>query len=138
MDINRFELWKAIFKKIIQKFDFSLCETIINTLFLSTHLINDKVVDKSNFLWTTKEKRKFEIHFKTKNLLTMSLDEIELFYVHNCNSTKEMWNTFEMISEVSPSIKQDIMNTRDEEDECLPLEVLKLMLEPSSLKKSRN
>lgn len=68
----------------------------------------------------------------------MSLDESEFFYVHNCNSTKEMWNILEMISEVSPSIKHDIMNTRGKEDDCLPLEVLKIMLEPSSLKKSKN
>lgn len=32
-------------------------------------------------------------------------------YVINCNSTKEMWDTFKMIYGVSPSIEQEKMNT---------------------------
>ena len=47
----------------------------------------------------------------------MFLNFSKLLYVYNFNSAKEMWDT-EMIYEVSPSIEQERMNTRDKEDEC--------------------
>lgn len=53
-------------------------ETIVNDLFISTHQVNDEVVYKPNSLWTKEEKRKFEIDFKTKNFMIMSLDDIKL------------------------------------------------------------
>lgn len=46
----------------------------------------------------------------------MSLDENQIFYVLNCNSAKEMCDALEMIYDVSPSIKQERMNTQGEED----------------------
>lgn len=70
-----FELWKAWFKIFRQSFDLELWEIIINGLFIPTHRINGEVVDKLYFLWTEEEKSKFEIYFKTKNFLVMSLDE---------------------------------------------------------------
>lgn len=48
----------------------------------------------------------------------MYLDDNQFFYVHKCKSTKKMWNTVEMIYEVSPSVEQERMNTRGEEDDC--------------------
>lgn len=52
------------------------------------------------------EKRNFEIDFETKNFLVMSLDDINLIYVYNCKTAKEIWNTFEMIYGVSPNIER--------------------------------
>lgn len=75
---NMFELWKYIFKLFIQSLDFKLWETIINKLFIPTHQVNEKVV----------EKKKFEIDFRTKNFLVVYLDDNELFYVNSCNSAK--------------------------------------------------
>lgn len=114
---NMFELWKVRFKIYIQSFDLELWETIINSLFIPTHHINNEVVDKSDFLLTKEEKRKFKIDFKTKNFLVVFLEENQFFYVHTCNSAKEMCDTYEMIYGVSSSIKQERMNTRDDEDE---------------------
>lgn len=47
----------------------------------------------------------------------MSLDENQFFNVHTYNSTKEIWDTLEIIHEVSPSIKQEETNTRGKEYE---------------------
>lgn len=47
----------------------------------------------------------------------MSLDDSIFYYVHHCKNVKEMWDTLEMIHEISPSIEQKEMNTRGEEDE---------------------
>lgn len=47
----------------------------------------------------------------------MFIDDIKFFYVHRCKTAKEMWNALEMIYKVFPSIKQEEMDTRGEEDE---------------------
>lgn len=47
----------------------------------------------------------------------MSLDDGKLFYVHSFKISKEMCYTHEMIYRVFPSIEQEEMNTRGEEDE---------------------
>lgn len=88
-------------------------KTIINTPFIPTYQVNRKLVDKSDSLRTEEEKR----NFKTKNVIVMSLDDSKFFYVHNCKTTKEMWDNIEMINEVSPSVEQEEMNTRGEKDE---------------------
>ena len=58
-------------------------ETIINGQFIPTHTMNGEAVDKLDFFWTIKEKRKFEIDFKIKSFLVMTLDDNQLFYFHN-------------------------------------------------------
>lgn len=63
---DTFELWKSRFKIFIKSISFELWETILNILFIPTHHMNGKVVDKQDFLWTIEEKRKFEIDFKNK------------------------------------------------------------------------
>lgn len=62
-------------------------------------------------------REKIEINFETKNFLVMSLDENQLIYDHNCKSDEEMWDAFEMIYEVFPSVEYERMNSRGEEDE---------------------
>lgn len=47
----------------------------------------------------------------------MSLDDSQFLYNYNCKIAKEMWDTLKMIYGVSPSVKQEQMNTRGEEDE---------------------
>lgn len=54
--------------------------------------------------------RKFEIDFKTKSFITMSLYDSKLHYVHHCQTSKEMWDTLKMIYGFSPSIKHEKMN----------------------------
>lgn len=58
-------------------------ETIINGQFIPTHIMNGEAVGKPGFFWTIKEKRKFEIDFKIKSFLVMTLDDNQLFYFHN-------------------------------------------------------
>lgn len=113
-----FELWEARFKIFIQIFDFELQGTIIYSTFIPTHYTNGEVVDKPNCFQTIEENRKFEIDLKNKNFLDISLDDNQLFYVHNCNFAKEMWNTPEMIYGISPNIELQRMNTRGEKYEC--------------------
>lgn len=115
----RFELSKARVNIFIQSRNLELWETLINSLFIPTHLVKGEVEDKPNFLWTVKEKRKFKIYFKTKIFLLVVLDDGELLYVYNCNTVKERWDTLEMICGVSPSIKQEEMNTWGKEIEGL-------------------
>lgn len=64
---DRFELWKVRFKIFIHSFDFELWELITNGPFISTHHINEELIDKPDFLWTIEKKIKFEIDFKTNN-----------------------------------------------------------------------
>lgn len=51
--------------------------------FFPTHHVNGEVVDKPNFLWIEKDKRKFRIDFKSKNFLVMYLNENKFFCVLN-------------------------------------------------------
>lgn len=72
---DRFKLLKARFKTFIQCFKFESWETITNGPFIPTYHINGEVVDKPDFLWTIKEKIKFEIDLKINNFLVVSLDD---------------------------------------------------------------
>lgn len=92
-----------------------MLETIVNNQFIPTHHVNGEFVDKPDFFWTIELKRNFEIYFKTKKLLVMSLDENKIFYVHNWKSSKQMWDTLEMINMVSLGVEHEKMNTRGEE-----------------------
>lgn len=47
---DRFELWKTGFKILIKSFDFELWEKITNGSFILNHHLNDKVVNKPDFL----------------------------------------------------------------------------------------
>lgn len=68
----------------------------------------------------------------------MSLNENQIFYVLNYNSSKKICDTLELIYGVFQSIEQERMNTRGKEYECFlhkffqPLEILEIMLELSS------
>lgn len=114
---NRFNIWQARFRLFLQSVNHELWETIINNQFIPTHKVNDEAVDKPNSLWKNKENRKFEIDFKTKNFIAMSLNDSKFHYVYRCQTTKEIWDSLEMIYRVSPSIKQEKMNTRGKEEE---------------------
>lgn len=115
----RFEIWKAKFRIFIQSNSFELWETIINDVFIPTHQIDGEVVDKPDSLWTVKEKIKIKMDFKDNNFLVMTLDDIELLYIYNYKTAKEIWNTLEMIYGVSPSIDQEKINIQYEEGEGL-------------------
>lgn len=99
------------FEIFIQSIDFEFWETLINMPFINIHQIDEEVLDKSYFLWTVEENRKFEIGFKTNKFLVTSLDDSKLFYVYNFKTAKEMWDTIEMIYRVSSSFEQEEMNT---------------------------
>lgn len=47
----------------------------------------------------------------------MTLDDSKLIYIYNCKTAKEIWDTLEMIYEVSPSIEQEEKSIQGEEDE---------------------
>lgn len=85
-------------------------------MFIPIHGVNDKVVDKPDFLWTKEEKRKLEINVKIMSFIIMFLDYIKFHCVHHFQTAKKMWDTLKMIYGVSLSIKQEKMNTWGEED----------------------
>ena len=109
-------------------------ESIIKGPLIPKHQIEGEIVDKFDSLWTVEEKRKYEIDFKAKNFLVMTLDDSKLLYIYNCKTTKEIWDTLEMIYGVSPSIEQEEMNIRGKKDEdnilnsFESLEILKIIL----------
>lgn len=114
---NNINLWKARFRIFIQIINCELWETIMNGPFIHAYQVNGEVVNKPYFLWTEEEKRKFEINFKTKSFIIMSLDGNKFFRVNHCKIAKEKWNTLEMIYRVSSSIEQEEMDTQGEENE---------------------
>lgn len=112
----KFEIWKARLRIFIQMISFELWKTIINYLFIPNHQIDGEELDKPDYLQIIEEKIKFEIDFKAKNFLVMTLDDSKLCYTHRCKTSKEIWDTLEMIYVVLPSNKQEEMNIRVEED----------------------
>lgn len=73
-----------------------------NTNQQSVYPYSPKENIKLDFLWT-------------KSFLVMSLDDNNLLYIYDCNSTKEIWDNLNMIYGVSWSIEQEQMNTHSEE-----------------------
>lgn len=53
----------------------------------------------------------FEIDFKVKNILAISLNENQFLYFFNYNSDKKMWDILEIIYGVSSNIKEEGINT---------------------------
>lgn len=86
----RFKVWKYKFKICIQSIGIELWKTIIDDSFIPNHQINGEVKDKPDFLQTVEENKNFEIDFKTRNSLAISLDVSKLLYVYNCKCAKEM------------------------------------------------
>lgn len=77
---------------------------LVNDMFIPTFSFNDEVVNKLDFHWTEKDKRKGKVDFQFKYLLIKFLSSKELCYDFTYDSTKEVWSTLEMIYGVSPSI----------------------------------
>ena len=84
-----FYIWQDRFKMFIQSINHELWETI-NDMFIPTYQVNGKVVDKLDSLWTKEEKRKFDIDFKTKSFIKMSLDDSKFFYVHQWKTANKI------------------------------------------------
>lgn len=114
---SKFNIWQARFRIFIKIINHELWEIIIDGKFIPTRQVNMEVIDTPDSLWTEEEKRKFEINFKTTNFITMTLYYRKFHYVHPYNTAKKSWDTLKMIYGVSPSIKQEKMNTRGEKDE---------------------
>lgn len=89
-------------------------DIIINCTFIPTYYINNKVVNKPYFLWTKENDIQIQLDFKTKYLMTSALRTIECHYVFNFISSKEVWDTLEMIHGYFPKIKQERMNIQME------------------------
>lgn len=98
-DGERLDLWKTRTKIFLEANDFDLSNFIIKGSFIHTYYTNNKVVNTPDNLWTEYVKRKVKLGFKVKHLLMSSLSTKELYFVFNCNSTKEIWNTLEIIHE---------------------------------------
>lgn len=69
------------------------CEILSSTIFILTYCVNNKVVNKSDFLLPEENKIKVKINFKTKYLIMGALNTREYFYVFNCISIKKVWET---------------------------------------------
>lgn len=87
------------------------------------------------------DKRKVKFYFKAKHVLIKALSSKDFYRVFTCDSTKKVQDTLEMIYGVSPSVKQERMNTQIHEVEMpneyeicshggsQPLEPLEFILE---------
>lgn len=75
------------------------------------------------FILDHRGKEKVWNWFKKKNILVKYLDDNQLFYVLNCNSTKAMWDTLEMIYIDVRSVKQGWMSTRGKKMNALFIKV---------------
>lgn len=77
---SRFDIWEVRLSNFIQSINHELWGNLINCAFIHTYQVNGKVVDKPDSLCTKEETKKFEIDYKTKSFITMSLDESKFYY----------------------------------------------------------
>lgn len=94
---SRFNIWKAMFVMFLQRINHEMWEIIVHEPFILTHQVNDEVLDKPNFLWSEELKRRHEIDFKNNSFINIYLDDRKIYYVHQCNTSKKVWDTLEMI-----------------------------------------
>lgn len=65
---------------------------------------------------TEEEKRKRDINIKSNNFIIIFLDDSKLYDFLHGKTDNEMWDAFEKIYGVSPSIEHEKMNARGKED----------------------
>lgn len=90
-------------------------EILINGLFIYNFSFNDKLINNMNFHRTKEDQRKVKISFKVKYFYIKTLSSKYFYYVFNCDSAKEVWETLEMIFGVFTSIKPERMTTKIQE-----------------------
>lgn len=96
----------------IKQNDFEMWDVLINGKFILTFSFNYRVVSKLDFHWTEEDKRKVKLGFKVKRVFISALNSKEFCYVFNCDSAKEVWDTFEIIHGVSPKTEQERTSTK--------------------------
>jgi len=94
-----YQFWKVRMKIFVESIDKGIWNAIKNDLFVSM-LENDKVISKTPWSqWVEHESKKVQYDCIANNIITSALSSDEFFRVSQCESTKEMWDTLEVIHE---------------------------------------
>jgi len=69
-------------------------------------VVDGQCVDKSWSDWTDSESMKAQYDCTAKNVISSSLNLDEFFRASQCISTKEMWDTLEVMHEGTSDVKR--------------------------------
>lgn len=77
-----------------------------NCPFIFIHQVNGVVVNKDTYDWTKEWKEKLKCSLKAKTIISIAPGLDEFLCVYHCETTKEMWDIFQVTHEGTPGVKK--------------------------------
>ena len=104
----------------MESLDKGIWDAIENGPFIPTFEKDSSVIEKPWSQWTDAESRKAKFDCIAKNIITSALNSDEFFRVSQCKSSKEMWDTLEVIHEGTNEVKRARKHALIQEYEIVP------------------
>jgi len=101
-----YQFWKVRMRIFIESFDRGVWDAILSGLFIPKVVIVGQCANKQWSDWIGNKSKKAQYVCIAKNIITSSLNMDKFFKASQCASTKEMWDTLEVMHEGTSYVKQ--------------------------------
>ena len=102
--------WKVRMKIFIQAIDNEIWKTVEKGPHIPYTLVEDVQMLTPEDKWTEDDKKKIQLDYKAKNIITSALSYDEFFRVSQCSSAKEMWDTLQVTHEGTSEVRRARLN----------------------------
>ena len=92
-----YQFWKVRMKIFMESLDKGIWVAIENGHFILKFEKDGSVIETPWSQWTDAESKKAKFDCIVKNIITSALNSEEFFRVSQCKSSKEMWDTLEVV-----------------------------------------
>ena len=112
-----YSYWKERMRIFICSHDLDVWNTIENGPFIPTCITDGKTVTKPRNEWNEDEKKKVQLDWRGKNIITAAIGQDEFFRICSCKTAQEMWDTLQVTHEGMSEVKRARVNTLTHEYE---------------------
>ena len=106
-----YSYWKERMRIFICSHDLDVWNTIENGPFIPTCITDGKTVTKPRNEWNEDEKKKVQLDWRGKNIITAAIGQDEFFRICSCKTAQEMWDTLQVTHEGTSEVKRARVNT---------------------------
>ena len=101
-----YQFWKVRMKIFMESLEKGIWDAIENGPFIPKFEKDGFVIEKPWSQWTDAKSKKAKFDCIAKNIITSALNSDEFFWVSQCKSSKEMWDTLEVTHEGTNEVKR--------------------------------
>ncbi|KAK7289872.1 hypothetical protein RIF29_03868 [Crotalaria pallida] len=102
--------WKVRVKIFIQAIDNEIWKAIEKGPHISSTIVEGAAQLTPEDKWTDDDKKKIQLDYKAKNIITSALSYDEFFRISQCSSAKEMWDTLQVTHEGTSEVRRARLN----------------------------